>query len=404
MYNKIKQHLHTQWTDNRLLFVSSVSIFVFLLIPYFSILLIPFALPFFIWGILKQDYAKKMLKGKHRILRVLVIPAGMFVFFLLFFTIIAVAYTGILFPADLTIQNEIVETIPEPDPRIAELELKAKEEEQKRVEAENAKKELEDKIANAQKINPEIDFDSELEAQDVALAVQANNSIAKLGNNTKDQKLFDVLSVVDGDTIKVSELGTLRLIGIDTPETKDPRKPVQCYGAEASNKAKELLQGQQVYLEFDPANRIDRYGRTLAYVYRADNLAFNSEMIKQGFANSYTKYPHPRLAEYNDYQTQSRNSQIGLWSPATCNGDTTQAATPAPTPVAGTPPKKTTSSSSSKSSTAPKPAPTTTAPSGYVAGTCAYLKSIGLGNKFRPGDPNYTPERDRDSDGVACES
>jgi len=86
--------------------------------------------------------------------------------------------------------------------------------------------------------------------------------------------LVDVVSVVDGDTIKVSIDGkttTLRLIGIDTPETVDPRKLVQCFGLEASKKAKELLTGRKVRIEQDPTqDKIDKYGRLLAYVYRDD--------------------------------------------------------------------------------------------------------------------------------------
>lgn len=213
----------------------------------------------------------------------------------------------------------------------------------KRLEAENklkevekSKKDLENKIAQAQVTNTSYDVGNDLESQDVQTAVQANLAIATLGSLTKDQKLFDVTSVVDGDTIKVTELGTLRLIGIDTPETKDPRKPVQCFGVEASNRAKELLSGKKVYLEFDPANRIDKYGRTLAYVYREDGYFFNAEMVKDGYANSYTKYPHPKLEEFNKLAKEARENQKGLYSPDTCNGDTSQKAKdtiPAPAQV-----------------------------------------------------------------------
>jgi endonuclease YncB( thermonuclease family) len=79
---------------------------------------------------------------------------------------------------------------------------------------------------------------------------------------------YTVLKVVDGDTIHVSVDGKklkIRMIGLDTPETVDPRKPVQCFGREASAQAKTLLGGQQVYLETDPSqDTIDKYGRTLA--------------------------------------------------------------------------------------------------------------------------------------------
>jgi micrococcal nuclease len=196
--------------------------------------------------------------------------------------------------------------------------------------------------------------------------------------------LFQVTEVVDGDTIKVSTIGTLRLIGMDTPETRDPRKPVQCFGREASNKAKELLGGKKVYLEYDPANRIDKYGRTLAYVYREDGLFYNVEMIKQGFAHSYVQFPHPRLDEFNTYQREARENNLGFWAANTCNGNTTQAA-------------------SGNSKTAiPLPISPEVNKDGFIKGSCASLNKLGLGN-FERGDPNYTEARDRDEDGIACE-
>ena len=82
---------------------------------------------------------------------------------------------------------------------------------------------------------------------------------------------FTVIKVVDGDTIHVDANGQrlkVRMIGLDTPETVDPRKPVQCFGREASAQAKTILGGQSVYLETDPSqDTIDRFGRTLAYVW-----------------------------------------------------------------------------------------------------------------------------------------
>ena len=202
-------------------------------------------------------------------------------------------------------------------------------------------------------------------------------------NQARD--LFQVTEVVDGDTIKVSLIGTLRLIGIDTPETRDPRKPVQCFGREASNKAKELLSGERVYLEYDPANKTDKYGRTLAYVYREDGLFYNAEMIKQGYAHSYVQFPHPKLDEFNTYQREARDNGLGFWSANTCNGNTTKAAV----------------GSSSKSIT-PLPISPEVNKDGFITGSCASLKKLGLGN-FREGDPNYTKSRDGDDDGLACE-
>ena len=103
---------------------------------------------------------------------------------------------------------------------------------------------------------------------------------------------YTVLKVVDGDTIHVSANGQklkIRMIGLDTPETVDPRKPVQCFGREASARAKTILGGQQVYLETDPSqDTIDKYGRTLAYVWIASGRLFNLDMIADGYAFEYT--------------------------------------------------------------------------------------------------------------------
>ena len=82
---------------------------------------------------------------------------------------------------------------------------------------------------------------------------------------------FAVVKVVDGDTIQVDANGQrlkVRMIGLDTPETVDPRKPVQCFGLQASAQAKTILGGRSVYLETDPSqDSVDRFGRTLAYVW-----------------------------------------------------------------------------------------------------------------------------------------
>ena len=140
--------------------------------------------------------------------------------------------------------------------------------------------------------------------------------------------LFAVSKVVDGDTIKISMDGieeTIRLIGIDTPETVDPRKPVQCFGIEASNKAKELLSGKKVRIEKDSTQgERDKYGRLLAYVFRDDGLFFNEYMVKQGYAHEYTyDTPYKYQAQFKSDEKYARENQLGLWSPSTCNGDTT---------------------------------------------------------------------------------
>ena len=142
---------------------------------------------------------------------------------------------------------------------------------------------------------------------------------------TQNKKLYQILEVVDGDTVKISEIGTLRLIGIDTPETKDPRKVVQCFGKEASENAKKLLSGQKVWLEFDESkSKTDKYGRTLAYIFREDGYFYNLEAVKNGFAHSYREYPHPKLDEFNLAEKQAREGKIGFWADNTCQGNTEQ--------------------------------------------------------------------------------
>lgn len=132
---------------------------------------------------------------------------------------------------------------------------------------------------------------------------------------TNDQ-LYFVTSVVDGDTIKVSEIGTIRLIGVDTPETVDPRKEIQCFGIEASNKTKELLNGYRVRLEIDSSQGTqDKYGRTLAYVFREDGLFINLELIKQGYAYEYTySIPYKYQKDFKNAQQNAKSLNIGLWS------------------------------------------------------------------------------------------
>lgn len=136
---------------------------------------------------------------------------------------------------------------------------------------------------------------------------------------------YAVTQVVDGDTIKINMGGTvetLRLIGIDTPETVDPRKPVQCFGVEASNRAKALLSGQKVRIEQDSTQDTrDKYGRLLVYIHRDDSLFFNKSMVADGYAYEYTyDKPYKYQAEFKAAQLAAQNAQKGLWSPDTCNG------------------------------------------------------------------------------------
>lgn len=146
--------------------------------------------------------------------------------------------------------------------------------------------------------------------------------------NDSQYTYYSVTDVVDGDTLKVNINGTvetLRLIGLDTPETVDPRKEVQCFGKEASNKAKELLTGKKIRLEKDATQGDkDKYGRTLAYIYTEGGIFYNKYMIEQGYAHEYTyNTPYKYQAEFKQAQKIAEANKVGLWSPTTCNGVTT---------------------------------------------------------------------------------
>ncbi|MBK6661762.1 MAG: thermonuclease family protein [Thermoflexaceae bacterium] len=127
----------------------------------------------------------------------------------------------------------------------------------------------------------------------------------------------DVSRVVDGDTIVVRIAGTedrVRYIGVDTPETVDPRKPVQAFGPEATALNKSLVQGQRVCLEKDITDR-DRYGRLLRYVWLADGRLVNEELLLAGFATVVTYPPDVKYVEsrYLPAQRAAREAGRGLW-------------------------------------------------------------------------------------------
>jgi len=125
---------------------------------------------------------------------------------------------------------------------------------------------------------------------------------------------FKVKRVIDGDTLLLTNGERVRLIGVDTPETKHPQKPVQYFGKEAYLFTKRMVEGKEVRLEYD-WQRKDRYGRLLAYVYLMDGTFLNAEIIKQGYGFAYTKYPFKYLEEFRKYEREARESKRGLWKP-----------------------------------------------------------------------------------------
>ncbi|TSC63231.1 MAG: micrococcal nuclease, partial [Parcubacteria group bacterium Athens0416_74] len=148
---------------------------------------------------------------------------------------------------------------------------------------------------------------------------------------------YPVVKVVDGDTIVVDIAGantTVRLIGLDTPETVDPRKTVQCFGAEASAKMRQILSGQYVRLETDPSQgEKDKYGRLLAYVYapanvRPEGILLNIYMIEEGFGHEYTyNIPYKYQAEFKAAENIARQEKRGLWADGVCASQASSAPT-----------------------------------------------------------------------------
>lgn len=128
---------------------------------------------------------------------------------------------------------------------------------------------------------------------------------------------YRVVKIEDGDTVTVDMNGSqerVRFIGVDTPETQDPRKPIQCFGHAATNFTRDLIGNNDVRLEADPlsANR-DRYNRLLRYVYLPDGRLVQAEIIKQGYGFAYLSFPFTKSEEFRVFGVQAREQSLGLW-------------------------------------------------------------------------------------------
>lgn len=127
-----------------------------------------------------------------------------------------------------------------------------------------------------------------------------------------------VTRVVDGDTVHVRLAGrdeTVRYIGVDTPETKKPGTPVQCFGKAAAAANEQLVEDEHVRLRYDVERR-DRYGRLLAYVYRTrDGVWVNARLVRDGYATTLTIPPNVAHADtFRSLERRARRAGAGLWS------------------------------------------------------------------------------------------
>lgn len=142
--------------------------------------------------------------------------------------------------------------------------------------------------------------------------------------HVSDDNTIRVIRVIDGDTFEAriaTSTEKIRMIGIDTPESVDPRRPVQCFGKEAGAHLQQLIINREIRLEDDQSgDDRDKYGRLLRYVYIEGDVLVNARMIEDGYAYAYTKFPFEKRAQFLKLQTQARAGLRGLWASDTCRG------------------------------------------------------------------------------------
>lgn len=135
--------------------------------------------------------------------------------------------------------------------------------------------------------------------------------------NTQNPGYYSVSEFLDGDTIVVNSGGKdeiVRMIGVDTPETHHPKKPVQCFGKAAADFTKNLIGNSAVRLEADPQDdNKDIYGRLLRYVYLPSGVLVNKEIVFQGYGFAYTVFPFTKLEEFRTAGNEARQAKRGLW-------------------------------------------------------------------------------------------
>lgn len=200
------------------------------------------------------------------------------------------------------------------------------EEEEKEEKEEDGAKEDEDEDAEEKQNEEEEDIEEEAEEEQGEKEEEADEEIEErrseeeaqeTGEAEEDSQMQKVIKVIDGDTIKLENGGVVRYIGIDTPETVHPSKPVQCFGEEASKKNKELVEGKEVRLEKDISDT-DKYDRLLRYVYIGDTFV-NDYLVRNGYAHSSSYPPDVKYQDqFNQAEEEARENKRGLWADGAC--------------------------------------------------------------------------------------
>ncbi|BAU28996.1 micrococcal nuclease [Aneurinibacillus soli] len=211
-----------------------------------------------------------------------------------------------------------------------------------------------------------------------------------------------VVSVTDGDTLKVKMNGkeeTIRLLLVDTPETKHPSKPVQPFGPEASSFAHQTLDGKSIEVEIDVSER-DKYGRLLAYIW-IDGKMFNERLLEKGLARVAYVYP-PNIKyvdQFREIQKKAQKTGVGIWSIENyAQEDGFHSETAKNTTTSTPTPKVQPKSEPVKVEVSPTPSG-----SGEVYyKNCTEARAAGAA-PIHEDEPGYRPALDRDHDGVACE-
>ncbi len=167
----------------------------------------------------------------------------------------------------------------------------------------------------------------EAEKQKNAELQKADAPTSETKADTALEEMAIVERVVDGDTIKLSNGQALRYIGIDAPETVAPEKPVQCFGKEAREKDRELVEGKNVMLIKD-VSETDKYGRILRYVYVGD-VFVNDYLVRNGFAKADNFPPDEKFKDQlKEAQAEAKKNKRGLWADDACKTESTAALVP----------------------------------------------------------------------------
>jgi micrococcal nuclease len=229
-----------------------------------------------------------------------------------------------------------------------------------------------------------------------------SNTATPIPEATQITDTYSIISkVIDGDTYQVTKDGktdVIRVIGINSPETVDPRKPVECFGKEASERAKSVLTDKKVRLEADDSQGdTDKYGRLLRYIFTEKGTDVGLWLIKDGYAYEYTyNLPYKYQSTYKDAQSQAKTNKSGLWSDGAC---VTPTSTPKPTseyvPPTNPPVKQ------QRKNVAP---PVENTGGGYGCDCTKTCSNMSCDEAYFQLNQCGCKERDNDSDGVPCES